>query len=158
MRNYALAYGSPQRQRTNRQETTMARHCTMRLPEMIYQRQLQISSDIFRKSQLSVVWSVYSAREWRGHWHSWQQSRECRCGGCRVWSWTDVEEEVKGGGSHIPELDRRSTFLFNLVPWERGCFPAGNYYTFWATNKNQQQISDERDILIHWSVLMISTE
>lgn len=43
MRNYALTYGAAVRQRTNRQETTMARHGTM--PEMIYQRQLQISED-----------------------------------------------------------------------------------------------------------------
>ena len=42
MRNYALTYGAAVRQRTNRQETTMARHRTM--PEMIYQRQLQISA------------------------------------------------------------------------------------------------------------------
>ena len=42
MRNYALTYGAAVQQRTNRQETTMARHGTM--PEMIYQRQLQISA------------------------------------------------------------------------------------------------------------------
>ena len=48
--------------------------------------------------------------------------------------------------SHIPELDRRPTFLFNLVPC---CFPAGNYHTFCATNKDQRQISDVRDIQIH---------
>ena len=47
MQNYAslLTYGTAIRQRTNHQETTMARHSTMRLPEMIYQRQLQISAE-----------------------------------------------------------------------------------------------------------------
>ena len=43
MRDYALTYGAAVRQRTNRQETTMARHGTM--PELIYQRQLEISGD-----------------------------------------------------------------------------------------------------------------
>ena len=43
MRNYALTYGAAVRQRTNRLETTMAQHGTM--PEMIYQRQLQISAN-----------------------------------------------------------------------------------------------------------------
>lgn len=43
MRDYALTYGAAVRQRTNRQETTMARHGTM--PELIYQRQLEISTD-----------------------------------------------------------------------------------------------------------------
>ena len=40
MRDYSPAYGAAVRQRTNRQETTMARHGTM--PEVIYQRHLQI--------------------------------------------------------------------------------------------------------------------
>ena len=43
MRDYALTYEAAVRQRTNRQETTMARHGTM--PELIYQRQLEISAD-----------------------------------------------------------------------------------------------------------------
>ena len=43
MPDYALTYGAAVRQRTNRQETTMARHGTM--PELIYQRQLEISTD-----------------------------------------------------------------------------------------------------------------
>ncbi|KAM7431779.1 hypothetical protein ABFA07_017706 [Porites harrisoni] len=43
MRDYALTYEAAVRQRTNRQETTMARHGTM--PELIYQRQLEISTD-----------------------------------------------------------------------------------------------------------------
>ena len=43
MRDYALTYGAAVRQRTNRQETTMARHGTM--PKLIYQRQLEISTD-----------------------------------------------------------------------------------------------------------------
>ena len=38
MRKYVLTYGAAVRQRTNRQETTMARHGTM--PEMIYHRKL----------------------------------------------------------------------------------------------------------------------
>lgn len=43
MRDYALTYGAAVRQRTNHEETTMARHGTM--PELIYQRQLEISAD-----------------------------------------------------------------------------------------------------------------
>ena len=43
MRDYALTYEAAVRKRTNRQETTMARHGTM--PELIYQRQLEISAD-----------------------------------------------------------------------------------------------------------------
>ena len=41
MREHALAFGAAVRQRTNRQETTMARHGT--LPEFIYQRNLMVS-------------------------------------------------------------------------------------------------------------------
>ena len=41
MRNYACTYGAAVRQRTTRQETTMAKHGTM--PEMIYQRKLVIT-------------------------------------------------------------------------------------------------------------------
>ena len=37
LRNWASSYGAAVRQRTVRQETTMAKHCT--LPEFIYQRQ-----------------------------------------------------------------------------------------------------------------------
>ena len=43
MRDYALTYEAAVRKRTNRQETTMARHGTM--PKLIYQRQLEISAD-----------------------------------------------------------------------------------------------------------------
>ena len=41
MRNYACTYGAAVRQRTTRQETTMAKHGTM--PEMLYQRKLVIT-------------------------------------------------------------------------------------------------------------------
>ena len=41
MRAFALTYGSAVRQRTTRQETTMARHETV--PELLYQRKLQIT-------------------------------------------------------------------------------------------------------------------
>ena len=41
LRNWASSYGAAVRQRTVRQETTMARHGT--LPEFIYQRQCEIS-------------------------------------------------------------------------------------------------------------------
>jgi hypothetical protein len=50
MRNYAQTFGAAVRQRTNRQETTMARHGT--LPEIIYQRHLDISAD---KVQVGAV-------------------------------------------------------------------------------------------------------
>ena len=52
---------------------------------------------------------------------------------------TDEEGEVESGGSHIPELDRRSTF------------PTGNYLMFWGTNQNQQQTCDVR-VLIFQSI------
>ena len=44
MRDYSRAYGAAVSQRTNRQETTMARHGTM--PEVIYQRHLHISERV----------------------------------------------------------------------------------------------------------------
>ena len=44
MRDYSRAYGAAVRQRTNRQETTMARHRTM--PEVIYHRHLHISERV----------------------------------------------------------------------------------------------------------------
>ena len=40
LRNWALAYGAAVRQRTVRQETTMAKHGT--LPEYLYQRHLEV--------------------------------------------------------------------------------------------------------------------
>ena len=44
MRDYSRAYGAAVRQRTNRQETTMARHGTM--PEVIYERHLHNSERV----------------------------------------------------------------------------------------------------------------
>lgn len=44
MRAFALTYGSAVRQRTTRQETTMARHGTV--PELLYQRKLQVTDGI----------------------------------------------------------------------------------------------------------------
>ena len=56
----------------------------------------------------------WSEREWRGRRHSWQPSRECRCAGYRAWFSTD-KVEGEGEGSHIPALDRWSTFLLGTT-------------------------------------------
>lgn len=95
MRNYASIYGAAVRQRTNRQETTMARHGTM--PEMIYQRQLQISED---RVDLALSEGLESSEVNENE----EEVPEYD-------SSTDEDEEPEDGDSSIPELDRRSTFL-----------------------------------------------
>ena len=85
----------------------MARQGTMRLPEMIYQRQLQISAEKVNlaSSEASEVneseWDVDTA-------DSNPENVDVEV--AQYDSSIDEEEEVEGGGSHIPELDRPSTF------------------------------------------------
>ena len=78
----------------------------------------------FRFDQLSIVYFDVE------RWHSWQPSRECRCGGCRVWF-----KYWRGGGSGRWRLTHSGT-------WQTVNFPTGNYHTLWATNQDLQQISD----------------
>ena len=52
MRKYARAYGKAVRQRTNRQETTMAKHGA--LPDYVYQRELTSNERYARKNPLST--------------------------------------------------------------------------------------------------------
>ena len=63
MCDYALTYGAAVRPRKNRQQTTMARHETM--PEMMYQRQLQISAnkDNLSSTESSEVKQLEKERE-----------------------------------------------------------------------------------------------
>lgn len=107
MRNYALTYGAAVRQRTNRQETTMARHGTML--EMIYQRQLQISEDRVDLALSEGLESseVYENEEEVETGESHPENVEVP----EYDSSTDEDEEPEDGDSSIPELDRRSTFL-----------------------------------------------
>ena len=113
MRNYALTYGSAVRQRTNRQETTMARHGTM--PEMIYQRQLQISAEKVNlaSSEVSEGHEVNESDEDADTADPHPENVDVEV--AEYDSSTDEEEEEDGGGSHIPELDRRSTFLLGTT-------------------------------------------
>ena len=110
MRNYALTYGSAVRQRTNRQETTMARNGTM--AEMIYQRQLQISAEKVNLAS-SKVSEVNENEEEVDSADPHPENVDVEVP--EYDSSTDEEEEVEGGGSHILELDRRSTFLLGTT-------------------------------------------
>ena len=104
MRNYALTYGAAVRQRTNRQETTMARHGTMR--EMIYQRQLQISAN-----KVDLAASEGSVVENEEEVEAIERNPENDVEVAEYDSSTDEDEDLEEGDSSILELDRRSTFL-----------------------------------------------
>ena len=112
MRNYALTYGAAVRQRTNRQETTMARHGTM--PEMIYQRQLRISASRVNlaSSEGSELTEVNENEEEveRG-----ESDPEIEEEFPEYDSSTNENEEQEDGDSSIPELDRRFTFLLGAT-------------------------------------------
>ena len=101
------------RQRTNRQETTMARHGTM--PELIYQRQLEISAD---KVDVSIR---------IGHRSSMPSTDTKMCN-------NEIENAANSDTDEIPEydsssdeeqveetaavleVDRASTFLVGVSP------------------------------------------
>lgn len=108
MRNYALTYGAAVRQRTNRQETTMARHGTM--PEMIYQRQLQISEDRVDLA-LSEGSESSEVNENEEEVQTGESDPENVGEVPEYDSSTNEDEEPEDGYSSISELDRRSTFL-----------------------------------------------
>lgn len=110
MRNYALTYGAAVRQRTNRQETTMARHGTM--PEMIYQRQLQISED---RVDLALSEGSESSEVNEEEVETGESDPENVEEVPEYDSSTDEDEEPDDGDSSIPELDRRSTFLLGAT-------------------------------------------
>lgn len=110
MCNYALTYGAAVRQRTNRQETTMARHGTM--PEMIYQRQLQISED---RVDLALSEGSESSEVNEEEVETGESDPENVEEVPEYDSSTDEDEEPDDGDSSIPELDRRSTFLLGAT-------------------------------------------
>lgn len=110
MRNYALTYGAAVRQRTNRQETTMARHGTM--PEMIYQRQLQISED---RVDLALSEGSESSEVNEEEVETGESDPENVEEVPEYDSSTDEDEEPDDGDSSIPELHRRSTFLLGAT-------------------------------------------
>ena len=85
----------------------MARHSTMRLPEMIYQRQLQISAEKVNLA-LSEASEVNESEQDVDTADS--NPKNVNVEVAQYDSSTDEEEEVEGGDSHIPELDRPSTF------------------------------------------------
>ena len=103
MRNYALTYGAAVRQRTNRQETTMARHGTM--PEMIYQRQLQISAN-----KVDLAASEGSVVENEEEVEAIERNPENDVEVAEYDSCTGEDKDLEEGDSSILELDRRSTF------------------------------------------------
>ena len=110
MRNYALTYGAAVRQRTNRQETTMARHGTM--PEMIYQRQLQISED---RVDLALSEGSESSEVNEEEVETGESDPENVEEVPEYDSSKDEDEEPDDGDSSIPELDTRSTFLLGAT-------------------------------------------
>lgn len=88
----------------------MARHGTM--PEMIYQRQLQISAEKVNLAS-SVVSEVTEIEEGVDTADSHPENVDVEA--AEYDSSTDEDEEVEGGGSDILELDRRSTFLLGTT-------------------------------------------
>ena len=88
----------------------MARHSKM--PEMIYQRQLQISAEKVKLAS-SEVSEVNESEEDVDTTDSHPDNVDVEV--ARYDSSTDEEEEVEGGGSHILELDRWSTFLLGTT-------------------------------------------
>ena len=75
----------------------------MRLPVMIYQRQLQISAEKVNQAS-SEVSGVNGCEEDVDTADSNPKNVDVEV--AEYDSSTDEEEEVEGGGSHIPELDR----------------------------------------------------
>ena len=104
MRNYALTYGAAVRQRTNRLETTMAQHGTM--PEMIYQRQLQISAN-----KVDLAASEGSVVDNEEEVEAIERNPKNDVEVAEYDSSTDEDEDLEEGDSSILELDRRSAFL-----------------------------------------------
>ncbi|PFX22549.1 hypothetical protein AWC38_SpisGene12947 [Stylophora pistillata] len=112
IRNYALTYETAVRQRTNRQETTMARHGTM--SEMIYQRQLQISEDTVDLA-LSEGWESSKVNEVEEEVETAESDPENVEEVPEYNSSTEEDEEPEDGDSSISELDRRSTFILGAT-------------------------------------------
>ena len=111
MRDYALTYGAAVRQRTNRQETTMARHGTM--PELIYQRQLEISADkvdvstgIGRRSSMPSTDTPTCNDEI-------ENAAISDTDEIPEYDSSSDEEQVEEGAA-VLELDRASTFLVGV--------------------------------------------
>ena len=88
----------------------MARHGT--IPEMIYHRQLQISAEKVNLASSEVL-EVNESEEDVDTADSYPDNVDVEV--AEYDSSTDEEEEVEGGGSHIPELDRQSTFLLGTT-------------------------------------------
>ena len=110
----------------------MARHGTM--PEMIYQGQLHISAEKVNLAS-SEVSEVNESEEDVDRRTADGHPEHADVEAAEYDSSTDEEEKVEGGGSHIPELDRRSTFLL------------GTTTRFGLTNQDQQQISDVKVLI-----------
>ena len=110
IRNYSRAYGAAVRQRTNRQETTMARQATM--PEIIYQRHLHISESV-NVSGLAESRASTTSRPER-----LDEMPYCdRDAGDAVDEVTgyDSSSDEKETETDVSELDRGSTFLLGTT-------------------------------------------
>ena len=102
MCDYALTYGAAVRPRKNRQQTTMARHETM--PEMMYQRQLQISTN---RDNLSSTESFEAKElEKEREVETRKSDPENDDQDLEYDSSTDEDEELTGGDSSISEFSR----------------------------------------------------
>ena len=82
------------------------------MPEMIYQGQLHITAEKVNLAS-SEVSEVNESEEDVDTVDSHPENVDVKA--AEYDSSTDEEEEVEGGGSHIPELDRRSTFLLGTT-------------------------------------------
>ena len=92
----------------------MARHGTM--PEMIYQRQLEISAEKVNLTS-SEVSEVNESEEHADTADSHPEKVDDVVVEVAEYdsSTDEEEEEVNGGDSHIPELDRHLTFLLGTT-------------------------------------------
>ena len=90
----------------------MAQHGRMWLPEMIYQIQPQISAGKVNLAS-SEVSEVNQSEEDIDTADSNPENVDVEV--AEYDSSTEEEEEVNGGDLHIPELDKRSTFLLGIT-------------------------------------------
>ena len=106
MRNYSRAYGAAVRQRTNRQETTMAPHGNM--PEVIYQRHLRISETVNVSGVAESLASTANRAERLDEMPDCDRDAGDDDDEVTGYDSSSDEEETK---TNVSELNRGSTFL-----------------------------------------------
>lgn len=110
MRNYSRTYGAAVRQRTNRQETTMARHGTM--PEIIYQRHLHISERVDLSGIAASPASTANRAERLDEMPDCDRDAGDTDDEVAEYDSSSDEEETE---TDVSELDRGSTFLLGTT-------------------------------------------